>query len=117
MNQMVLVVIFIIVNFHISKSYNFTDEVFHIDEVTIYKNKYSDNKYALAGDTLDAVSSILFCLCGYILFRQHKMAIPYYAISSYTLFQISCSTSELSDHCDWPVVRSSLMATNDRVHA
>jgi len=29
------------------------DEVFHIDEVTIYENKYSDNKYALAGDTLD----------------------------------------------------------------
>ncbi|VVC36168.1 Hypothetical protein CINCED_3A020380 [Cinara cedri] len=30
------------------------DDVFHIDEVTIYKNNFSDNKYALAGDTLDA---------------------------------------------------------------
>jgi len=30
------------------------EDVFHIDEVTIYENKYSDNKYALAGDTLDA---------------------------------------------------------------
>lgn len=35
---------------------DFTEDVFHIDEVTIYENKYSDNKYALAGDTLDAVS-------------------------------------------------------------
>lgn len=31
------------------------EDIFHIDEVTIYENKYSDNKYALAGDTLDAV--------------------------------------------------------------
>jgi len=34
----------------------FTEDIFHIDEVTIYESKYSDNKYALAGDTLDAVS-------------------------------------------------------------
>jgi len=39
--------------------YYFTEDVFHIDEVTIYKNKYSDNKYALAGDTLDAVNSLI----------------------------------------------------------
>lgn len=64
MNQMVLVDIFLCFIFHIFKSYNFTDEVFHIDEVTIYENKYSDNKYALAGDTLDAVSSIIFCCVG-----------------------------------------------------
>lgn len=44
------------ISFRISYGYDyFTDDVFHIDEVTIYKNKYSDNKYALAGDTLDAV--------------------------------------------------------------
>jgi complement component 1 Q subcomponent-binding protein len=30
------------------------EDIFHIDEVTIYESKYSDNKYALAGDTLDA---------------------------------------------------------------
>ncbi|XP_025410594.1 complement component 1 Q subcomponent-binding protein, mitochondrial [Sipha flava] len=30
------------------------EDVFHIDEVTIYEDKYSDNKYALAGDTLDS---------------------------------------------------------------
>lgn len=32
-----------------------TEDVFHIDEVTIYENKFSDNKFALAGETLDAV--------------------------------------------------------------
>lgn len=37
----------------------FTEDVFNIDEVTIYENKFSDNKYALAGDTLDAVSSLI----------------------------------------------------------
>lgn len=39
-------------------SFNFAVDVFQIDEVTIYEDKFSDNKYALAGDTLDAVSSI-----------------------------------------------------------
>lgn len=70
MNQMVLVAIFTIIYFYIFKSHNFTDEVFHIDEVTIYENKYSDNKYALAGDTLDAVSSLIFCLFEYILLMK-----------------------------------------------
>ncbi|CAH1736533.1 complement component 1 Q subcomponent-binding protein, mitochondrial [Aphis gossypii] len=52
----------VILGFNCSYANNFdnteldesNDEVFHIDEVTIYENKYSDNKYALAGDTLDA---------------------------------------------------------------
>lgn len=61
MNQMVILNISI--NFSICIACNFVEDVFHIDEVTIYENKYSDNKYALAGDTLDAVSSIIFLMC------------------------------------------------------
>lgn len=55
-----MVTINIIVIFSYFIAYNFVEDVFHIDEVTIYENKYSDNKYALAGDTLDAVSQIIF---------------------------------------------------------
>lgn len=51
-----MVTINIIIHFSYFMAYNFVEDVFHIDEVTIYENKYSDNKYALAGDTLDAVS-------------------------------------------------------------
>ncbi|XP_050533478.1 complement component 1 Q subcomponent-binding protein, mitochondrial [Daktulosphaira vitifoliae] len=30
------------------------DDIFRIDELTIYENKYSESKYALSGETLDA---------------------------------------------------------------
>ncbi|XP_050437301.1 complement component 1 Q subcomponent-binding protein, mitochondrial [Adelges cooleyi] len=30
------------------------DDVFHIDELTVYKNNFPENNYALSGDTLDA---------------------------------------------------------------
>lgn len=55
-----MVIIYININSFNSTACNFAEDVFHIDEVTIYENKYSDNKYALGGDTLDAVSSIIF---------------------------------------------------------
>lgn len=60
------------------KHNNFTEDVFHIDEVTIYENKFSDNKYALAGDTLDAVSSIkivksYLCFIINVLFLYYRI--------------------------------------------
>lgn len=56
MKQMVLLDIITICTFSNLIVFNLTEDVFHIDEVTIYEDKYSDNKYALAGDTLDTVS-------------------------------------------------------------
>lgn len=49
-----------------SQCFHFSDEVFQIDEITIYEDKFSDNKYSLAGDTVDPVSSNISNIHSYI---------------------------------------------------
>lgn len=40
-----------------------SDDIFGIDEVTIFNGEWSDKTYAVAGDVLDGVSSVVDSWC------------------------------------------------------